>query len=301
VVTCTNRKTRAIPASLRLRSVTAGRLSTRFQAWTTRLTEAPIESLPAIDLYAGEHWDVARRLAGRTVAGAEVELWVCSAGYGLLRADAPIVPYAATFAAGHPDSVPGGADAVAAWWDALGGWESPSSGPRSLSDLIASHPRARVLLVLSLAYLTACRGDIDRAARQITDPKQLSILSAGGRADPELADLLLPCDARLQAALGGTRQALNVRAAAHLLREGVLDHDEMSQRLEKLLADQPDLRRYQRAPASDPEVRAFIRARRTLDPSITHSRLLREFRDANRACEQARFAALFRAETGVQA
>jgi hypothetical protein len=53
--------------------------------------------------------------------------------------------------------------------------------------------------------------------------------------------------------------------------------------------------RYQRSPRTDPQVTTFIRRRLTTDPEATSSRLLREFRDLGYACEQGRFAALYRA------
>jgi hypothetical protein len=264
----------------------------------TRLAEAPVPPAPALDLYAGEHWDVARRLAQTSPIATSVELWVCSAGYGLIPATAPIVPYAATFASGNPDSVPDGAEGAAAWWDALSEWKGPAGGARSFRDLVRSDAKTRVLLVLSAAYLKACRDDIIRAIDRLPDPKQLSIISAGTKIDGQLDGFLLPCDARLQTALGGTRQALNVRVADHLLVAGIVGHDEMSEALTKLLADQPAVARYERLPASDTEVRAFIRARLRANPRATHTRLLREFRDQNHACEQGRFAGLFAAETG---
>ncbi len=295
VVTCTNRKTTPVPASLRLGSITAVRTTTRLRSWTSRLEAADTAPTPALDLYAGEHWDVARRLSETSLT--PVDLWVCSAGYGLVPADAPLKPYAATFAAGSPDSVPAPATA---WWDALGEWEGPVGGSRSIAELVEADRSVRVLLVLSAGYLAACRDDLARTIDHLGDTRQLSIISAGTDTDGLLDEFLLPCDARLQMALGGTRQALNARIVSHLLSTGATEHAQMSDTLEKLLADQPALTRYDRRPASDGEVRTFIRNRLGRDPNVTHTRLLREFRDADRACEQGRFAALFRDEKGTR-
>lgn len=293
VVTCAQRKRRPVPGALQLRRVTGVATPTRLRAWTERLTTSSEQVTEAIQLYAGEHWDVARQLNETSTADLPIELWICSAGYGLIPANAPIRPYAATFTAGHADSVPDGA---CAWWDALGDWPGPVAGPRSISGLV-SDPGARVLLALSAAYLKACRADIVRAVGRTHHDGQVSIVSVGTKSDPQLAPYLLPCDARLQTAFGGSRQALNVRTAQFLLAAGLSDHDEMSEMLDKLLTDQPSLTRYERRSANDSEVRAFIRDHLKTDPNATHSRLLREFRDDDRACEQKRFAALFRAET----
>lgn len=293
VVTCTRRKTRPIPRALHMRNVPGARLSTRFRNWTERLTSAAARSVPALDLYAGEHWTIARHLCGEAEMPAKVDLWVCSAGYGLIPVDAPIAPYSATFVPGDPDSVPGGA---AAWWAALGDWDGPAGGARSFVQLAAANPSARLVVVLSAAYLRACHHDIRQAADKLTDPVGLSIISAGTKHDRDLADFLLPADARLQSALGGTLQALNIRAAEYLLAVGLVDHEEMNAGLERLLAEQPPPRHYDRRRATDAEVRHFIRDHLRAEPPPTHTRLLREFRDAGYACEQGRFAALFATE-----
>lgn len=292
-MTCTLRKTSPVPPSLRVRAVTGVRLSTRFQHWTERLTNAQVPSRPALDLYAGEHWTMARRLADESQTVAAVDLWVCSAGYGLIPATTPIAPYSATFAPGNPDTVPGPATD---WWAALGDWEGPAERPRRLVDLAASDPSARHLFVLSAAYLRACHADVCQAAEKLNGSGRLSVISAGTKRDRDLADVLLPADARLQAVLGGTLQALNIRAAKHLLRAGLVDHEDMAASLRRLLADQPPPRRFNRRRVSDAELRSFIRDRKRADPTATHTRLLREARAANYACEQARFAALFAAE-----
>ena len=293
VVTCTLRKSGPIPRSLHLGAVPGARLTTRFRRWTDRLTNAEVPARPALHLYAGEHWTMARRLADESQSAAAIDLWVCSAGYGLIPANTPIVPYSATFAPGNPDSVPGPATD---WWAALGDWEEPAEGPRRFVDLAASDPSARYLFVLSAAYLRACHADVCQAAEKLNGSGRLSILSAGTKRDLDLSDVLLPADARLRAVLGGTLQALNIRAAEHLLKAGLVDHDDMAESLRRLLAEQPPPRRFYRRRVSDAEIRSFIRDRRRVDPTATHTRLLREVRAANYACEQARFAALFAAE-----
>jgi hypothetical protein len=301
VVTCTQRKTRSVPARLKLRTITALRTSTRLKSWAQRLSEPTVDATSALELYAGEHWDIARRMASTKYSKAPSrELWVCSAGYGLIPVEAAIVPYSATFSVGTPDSIPDGPEGAARWWAALADWRGPVRAPRSLEELVASDPTARLVLVLSAAYLSACRDDIMQAVAGLEDPKLLSIISAGTKGDKELQQFLLPVDARLQYALGGSRQALNVRAADHLLAAGHCDHHDMSEALSRLLSRQPPLRRYNRHRATDEEVRAFIREALRTNGWATHTRLLREFRSSQRACEQARFASLFHLERRSQ-
>ena len=293
VVTCTRRKRRRVPALLHLGNVPGARISTRFRRWTELLASPVVPTVPAIDLYAGEHWTVARDFRNVVPSGHALELWVCSAGYGLISSETELLPYSATFASGDPDVVPGAAQE---WWDSLCGWVGPACGPRSLGELAASEPTARILLVLSADYLRACHDDVFRAAQKVAGSGQLSIISTGTDHSRDLDEYLLPGDSRLQATFGGTLKALNVRTARHLLAEGLIDHAEMAAHLEQLLSKTAPQQHPERRRATDREIRAFIRRRVTTDPKAAHTRLLRQLRDENYACEQGRFAALFEEE-----
>jgi hypothetical protein len=111
---------------------------------------------------------------------------------------------------------------------------------------------------------------------------------------------MVPADARLQALLGGTRQALNVRIAAHLLSSGISGRGAAAEYLARLLAEQPPVRRYERRKLTDGEVSEMISCRLAQAPTMPASRMLREFRDAGYACEQQRFGQLHRAVTGAR-
>jgi len=269
--------------------VPGAKLSTRFEHWTDRLASASTDTLPATELYAGEHWAAVRRLLGAHPDGRDVDLWVCSAGYGLIPANALVAPYSATFSGGQMDSVPRPTEE---WWEHLCGWKGPSNDWRSLSDLVASEPTARILLILSSEYLRACRNDIIEASKKLDATGRLSIISIGAKRDKELDEFLLPGNADLQVSLGGTLQALNARTAEYLISEGVLDHDEMSDRLRILLTREvtkPPARRLM----TDADIRTFIRIALDFDRTLAQTRLLRRLREDNCACEQGRFARLF--------
>ena len=63
IVTCTNRKTQPVPAHLRLAQVRGTSASQRAREWVARLGKEQAGcGVRARDLYAGEHWMVARGL-----------------------------------------------------------------------------------------------------------------------------------------------------------------------------------------------------------------------------------------------
>lgn len=299
VVTCANRKSRPASPYLQLGNVPGETTAERARIWLSRLTQTNhAESLPAADLYAGEHWSVAKGLPTLGQAGETVRLWACSAGYGLIPTEAPIMPYHATLTPAQADSVPSPATN---WWAALSEWSGPMPGqPRTIRDLVTSDPAAVFMLVLSAAYLQACRDDISSAVSRIDDQRRLFVVSAGARPRGELAALVLPADARLQAHVGGTRRALNARIAKNLLAAGVRRRDEASAHLTKLLAAQPPIPRYDRRKLSDREITVMITECLTRTPTTSANRLLREFRDSGLACEQHRFSRLYRTVAEVR-
>ena len=66
IVTCTNRKTLPVPPGLRLDNVLGQGTAPRARKWAARLAAATNTPLVAAhDLYAGEHWMIARGLPGR--------------------------------------------------------------------------------------------------------------------------------------------------------------------------------------------------------------------------------------------
>ncbi len=305
VVSCANRKTQPVPQTLHLRHVVHSDTVRRARAWIGRLESASVEAVSALHLYAGEHWHVARRIADDTAARSVTPtLWVCSAGYGLVRADAPLRPYAATFAPRHLDSVGTDAGNLAGWWGTLASWPGPQPGaPRRLAELAEADPSSTLLVALSPAYLRACADDVLDAARALTSPDQLSVICLGWTAGGPLAEYVIPADARLQHTLGGTRQSLNTRLLSHLLAEydGSLLRPALRRATGELLATLPPLRRYDRALRTDAQVRTFVGKRLRTEPTASCSRLLREYRDAGSACEQSRFRRLYDEVQGARA
>jgi hypothetical protein len=304
VVTCANRKRRPVPAHLHMRRARQIPLERQFATWVGHLAARSPELTSARDLYAGEHWQVARSLRGiAEAAGYNVTLWVCSAGYGVIPADALLHPYAATLAFGHEDSVADSSDELRRWWHLLSTWQGPvADAPRSLAALAAGSPDATILVAVSAAYLRACANDLVQAAGKLRRSEQLTVISAGSQAAGEVGDLLAPADARLQSALGGSLMSLNARAVAHILQSSgsaPVERPTVAALLHELAATQPQWTKPQRTAATDEDLRALIKSR-LADGPISRSVLLREVRSAGRACEQGRFSRLYADVAGAQ-
>lgn len=300
VVTCTKDKRYPVADECHLRNVPAGTLSDRMQEWHARTNRHWRSHVPVKDLYAGDHWANVRSFESSYF---DIDIWVCSAGFGLVRFDDEIAPYAATFSKSHADSVAATlsdeAKGTAAknWWQATESrWKSHfKERPRSLTALMATYPKRSLLVVASENYLAAIADDLRQGVDSLADPDSLSIVCAGARSIDGLDRNLVPCDARLQAATGGARRSLNTRLANKILRESRQPPtaSSLTKRYRKLLSEQPPLARYDRQPMSDDEVKKFIRQQLKVEPSLRHTPLLRMLRDNDNACEQKRFASLY--------
>lgn len=288
VVTCTNRKRHPVPPQLRLGDLGHRRPATRFAAWTARLDGTDHPRYPAVDLYAGEHWQTARTLTTDPPAAKKATLWVASAGYGLIPADTAICAYAATFSAASGDAVGSTLAEVAEWWHRLGEWPGPAPGqPRTFTDLARRSPDATIVAVLSEAYQRACADDL-LAAAAILDVDALSVVGPPD-AHPQLADVIVPVTAALRHTVGGSLQALNVRVAKHLLEHGVGSRrTALREAVLAAVPANPPAARGAGKRMSDAEVLAYIQAQ----PHTTATQLLRRLRETGLSCEQRRFGRL---------
>lgn len=305
VASCTDRKRFAAAPDLLLRSYPED-LPTRAKRWTERIMNPAGPGVRADDLYQGEHWGVVAQLDGIARAqGLELELWVASAGYGLLRADDLVEPYGATFASGSQDSITresshGGAVSNAEfWWRGVNERPRPGQGPNSLASLAGQRPASPLLVILSESYTKAVGPDLLEAAECLDDPASLLLVSAGSSGET-LDRLRVPASARFQHAFGGTRLSLNARIARRIV-ETTADHGwdgrVIRSRLATELAGLPDNVRHDRRPLTDHEVISFIHTELAITPSSSRSALLRRLRDQDQACEQRRFSRLFDAAT----
>jgi hypothetical protein len=276
IVTCTKDKRAVVTKRCSLRSVPKGTIAERIAEWRGRLESCEDAQVIVRDLYAGDHWSIARSISSKRF---NVNLWVCSAGYGLLRLADQITPYSATFASSHIDSVCRNTTdyheghAAMAWWRQLAKWRGPSKGqPRSLTELAALHPRCAMLVVASEIYLNAIATDLRGALQELADPNLLSIISAGSKKISGLEEHLIPCDARFQSLVNGARRSLNVRIASRILSEAktMPSRDDLTKKYGKLLESQPEITRYDRTPLTDDEIRTFIAAQLRINGNLRH-------------------------------
>lgn len=305
IVTCTKRKTVSIPERLKLRHVPPASVSTKARLWQERLNATAAATTSVRELYCGDHWSIAKSMEEASPCrGTSIRIWVASAGYGLIALDDRIKPYSATFSPSHPDSVSINttgdtwSSTFANWWKLMSQWSGPTMGnPRTISGLVADSPNSPLLVIASENYLTAIKHDLLNAVPLLANLDLLSIFSAGSKSLGPLSKHIVPYDARLQRIVGGALRSLNMRVARKALEDsaGSLPvFPLLRKRFSRLLRTQPKFEQIERESMTDAAVRRFIVKELQRNPHACHSPLLRKFRDGNNACEQKRFAHLYR-------
>ena len=305
VVSCTDRKRFSVPVGLRVRAIRDMPLKQRFERWWDRLSEARAQPIQAQDLYMGDHWQICRSLPEiAKEKGFRPNLWITSAGYGLVAADALLHPYSATFATGQPDAVvtaTEGPQGLRRWWSLLAGRQGPLRGaPRTLTEVVRSAPRCHVLLVCSPTYVRALSDDLVEAVDEMAHRDQFLIVTSPSSMSPALQEQVIPSEGRLRGLVGGALPSLHARVARRILGEvGVsrLSASDIRTRYEALLRRTPALPRHDRIAMTDAQVHRYIRASLRRQPTLTRTPMLRELRDSGYACEQARFRTIFQEAT----
>lgn len=306
IVNCTSRKKSVIPKPLCARTLMAKTPVKRLEEWVKRRETVQTEEYRASDLYAGDHWYVSKTIPEEaTQVGLNVRLWVCSAGYGLVRASDFIKPYSVTFTPSHPDSVMPQVTEYAKhsffskWWSGLCYHSVLSGGPQSIRDIAAAEPDAPIIVAASAPYLLAIAHDLLEAKAVLESQELISIFSSAlaVKQFKNLKSSFLQTDARFEAIVGGTRSALNARIARIVFRNlsanTLPTTTHLNWVLKKLGTDLPPLRRFDRRKLSNDEVHQFISKERRNDPSICKTRLLRKLRSEGAACEQKRFSEIY--------
>ena len=203
IVTCTRRKTVPAGDALFPDERDAGRA---YGVWLERLAQARRGSPPmtAGELYTGQHWSRAAAVAARNGA----EMWVISAGLGLLHISDPVVPYEASFS-----SMP---FCHRTHWERL--TTRPPSERRcaSLKTLMHARPDDRFVVAASPVYLRAVESDLLAGRGGLSAPEQLQVVTSKGY-QGELKDNVRYTNAGMMKALNTNMTGLNISYALQLI------------------------------------------------------------------------------------
>jgi hypothetical protein len=254
----------------------------------------------ASDLYRGRGFRLALNLA----AECESELYIVSAGLGLVGGGVSIPAYGLTLSGTGPENI---ATRVTGRFDPSAWWRAIGRGPFATPLDAIFKPAREGVVVASLSHPYARLVGSALAEIPQGDLVRLRIVGSGLRSVlPEaLQPYIMPYDDRVAEYAPGARVDLAQRALVHFVREclpELPDGDAAAHAiwvaiaLGKMTAPATPVRRR----STDAAVLEVIR--RHLGSGIGVARLLRVLRDQEGlACEQARFARLYRLATSRRA
>ena len=245
VSTCTNSKTVSIGENKKLRNCSSVIYDQAISAWCKSLWSDKEDQVAARTLYGGSHWGETRKAFEKLSAQSSVssELWILSAGCGLIPADLEVPAYSATFSSGA-DGIheliwqPGWSPKEKAqhWWKEINARKPPGI-PRTLAD-IGGDGDTLWLFVLSKEYMPAIEQELFEL---ISSGQNVLIASAGAYANrqslhpiiqPRLFSLSEKFETYRQV-LHGAKVALNANFAHWLTTEHM---EELLQDSESLLS-----------------------------------------------------------------
>lgn len=291
VSNCTSRKRRADEALQFGREMLGPTLEGTAHRWRSALVRHNPRLL-ARDLYIGRAMAEAKHVA----VMLEAPLYVASAGLGLVSGDDDVAPYdlTASGAQGGLQEVLRRFDATAAHW-----WSLLCRG-RGIAHLLEKHPRAVLLAALPATYVGMVVRDLCDAPASALKRLRLFTSQVGASELPgKLAGTVMPYDERLESIPGyaGTRADFPQRAMRHFVEQlggRALSLAQAHAAVKEALRSHEVPRSVERQRVDDDAIKALIR----LQWRVTGGRgsvLLRYLRDDARiACEQGRFARLWR-------
>lgn len=294
ITNCTGRKLYSADVTLTKYSSHYRTVDDIAQVWRTALSAAPSHHI-ARQLYAGR----AFREAEVAAAGLDGQLYVLSAGLGLVSADDTIPAYDLTVGASGATVLPALKRLGLSpkhWWSAL----NRSLGkPLPIASLLDSHPQAIVYLAMPSTYLAMIDDELLTLAPR--DRTRLRIFSSPAwlrQAPTDFTRLVLPYDERLESTpFAGTRNDFPQRALRHFvesLQAHTLGLDEARVAVNAAMSKQVVRTLPERQKRSDDEIQALLRLH-WLANEGSSSRLLRVLRDDLLVkCEQSRFKGLWR-------
>lgn len=294
ITNCTNLKKSNIQGKITLESLIKKYNSQSIvSAWFERLENAE-QKVPANEVYAGDHWKVAS-----SISIPDLDLWVLSAGYGLIHSSSYIGSYDATFSKGSENSINKTGLSNKEWWERLHQLRN-SEGFKcnSLHSLVSTNVDDVFFIAASPDYLRVIQDELKELLldKKLTN-KNLFIISSKHNIDKKLTPYFLESSADFCSTLKGGRVSLNIRLAKYLLEQDNVNTFSPNHVIDKynhLQKTSVKLSVNNRQKLTDAEINNFIikelESNQGLKTSATM--LLKKLRSKNLACEQKRFTKL---------
>lgn len=306
ITTCTNGKNSETNNTVDLSQFYSGQTSAKIliNSWCNAITEALATSKTtcAENLYKGGHWSTAKAILKQH----PVDLWILSAGLGLLHYKDQIMPYKATFAVGYKESIPLysrefiGKSFHRTWWKEITNKSFfKSQHPTSLKELMENNKKDFFIICGSPDYINAIELDVINGLEYLVDAKKQLLIITSKKINDKLMDYLFKTNKKMAQWLSCNMLMLNISMAKFIINEftsKTLDSlSELSMHLTDELKNLPECEVRKGIRRNSDEVKAFILELIQRNPGVSATNALREFRDSGNSFEEKRFRMEFKA------
>lgn len=298
ITACTDRKRHVAPICLQARSLPTGTLDQVSCDWTQRVTRAKPSDI-AQDLYCGRAFREALVATDRL----DGELWIVSAGLGLIPSTHEVPSYNLTTTPRSANSVRSkiidNSWCAGTWWKAL---THEYAGSQTLNELFRKNPNKKVLIAVSKPYAELIRDELEALPDRHLCRLRLFGLRLRSVLSARLHACVMPYERRLDgpdSPIPGTLSDFAQRALRHFAEfveggeVGQAGLSDDAARVAQILGSWRLPHATRRMQKSDQAIYDLIE---TLWDQLAgrSGRMLRHLRDElNIACEQGRFRRLF--------
>ncbi|HFF8522858.1 TPA: hypothetical protein ACGEYH_001574 [Providencia rettgeri] len=304
ITTCTNGKHGMNGNSLNLNGFSSGKISPELliQSWcdAIQVSLLDFETIRVENLYKGGHWSTAKTIKKDLLA----ELWVLSAGFGLLHSDDYVLPYKATFSSGYSESIPYynqfyiGKGFHKTWWNEISK-RSPfqNEHPTSISSLMKLKPKEYFIICGSPDYINAIDVDVFNGLQYLESPRKQLVIITSKPVYSRLSSYQLKSDARISQLLKCNMIMLNICLAKYFLNEFIKgSYEDFGLLLDKLkikFALLPKNKSREINKVTEEEVNKYINSILKENSKMSATQALRMFRSSGYSYEEKKFRNLF--------
>jgi len=302
ITTCSNSKT-ATNDTLKLCSIKQDfdNLHNLANKWSNLIDQMMHKNygLCASTLYKGGHWSNALK----ATSGLDVDLWVVSAGLGLLHSDDFAINYQATFSSGQADSIPlyglSKTESSQRWWHYLCKIRTSYSKLNSISTLMQERCDEIFIIAGSNVYIEAIYCDLIDGMMHLTNAtEQLAIITSKNSSYEKcnLKDNNLFSSKRMMSWLKCNMTSLNVSLANKLITILIKnDYDLIAAKktIINKLDELPSIIKSTNIKCTDMDLRKYIRNEIEFNSSVSATKCLLKLRKNGLSAEEHRFRTIF--------
>jgi hypothetical protein len=236
IVICAANKTVDIPKELQFSKFPTLDIEESINEWINRLKSTKVDLVKMINLYKGGYWNIVKDINSNPKVD---NVWVLSAGYGIVNVNQNVKPYAIALKDNSYDSIKLNTtgqlkESYSKWWDNI-----TQKRKLSITDVYNQNPNDTFIVYASFEYMKAIKNDFIN----IVDKPNVLIVSPDTKIK-EFTPHILNTNLRLRSFLGGNKMTVSPLTVKHLVEN--IDKigytkDEVNAYFKDIISKQPKL------------------------------------------------------------